>query len=300
MPRGFTPVFIAVLAVTCVFAEDPVRLPGDIPPVIGMAIAAKSSKVPETGYQLEIVFPVVTYEIESGDGNLGKVAKQDVVVSEVRSVTRTLDFETNRQIQDSKVVDIDGAPLDMETVLRRLKKRTPILVSVSGRMIDPYYLQLANPEAVIVILSGEDGRGDWSLLPTPKNPESKPAGPESQRISEIVQLEMLKTTDAVFGAAKRFQPILLKTRQQAEPYFQPQSLKFLDQRVDFNKQYVLVFAWRGSGQDRLTHEVSANSGEGEAKIEFLLIPGRTRDLRSHVSVFAVRNDVIWEMLRSTR
>jgi hypothetical protein len=54
---------------------------------------------------------------------------------------------------------------------------------------------------------------------------------------------------------------------------------------------VLVFAWRGSGQDKLEVDVMESYPE---QLRFVYTPGRTRDLRPHVAVFVVRSDVSYD------
>ena len=66
----------------------------------------------------------------------------------------------------------------------------------------------------------------------------------------------------------------------------------LRKQVDFAKQFVLLFAWRGSGQDRLDAAVAESYPE---QIFFSYAPGRTRDLQEHVRVFALRSNVKWSV-----
>jgi hypothetical protein len=60
--------------------------------------------------------------------------------------------------------------------------------------------------------------------------------------------------------------------------------------VDFKEQTLLVFAWQGSGGDKLSCTVAESYPE---QITFTVKPGVTDDLRSHVKLFAVRNNVKW-------
>jgi hypothetical protein len=55
--------------------------------------------------------------------------------------------------------------------------------------------------------------------------------------------------------------------------------------VDFAKEKVAVFAWAGSGQDKVA------AGEVKDKTAvFTYTRGLTRDLRQHVKIFAVPKD----------
>ena len=85
-------------------------------------------------------------------------------------------------------------------------------------------------------------------------------------------------------------PILVQSSQEAEPYFERRELARLLEQVDFKKQFVLVYAWRGSGQDRLEYDVAESYPE---QIVFRYTPGRTRDLRPHSRVYVLRSNVRW-------
>ena len=88
--------------------------------------------------------------------------------------TRKLVFGGPSQLRESEVVDIRGKTLGRAEVLERLKEETPVLVSVSGEMVDGYYLQLTKPDAVIIILGPRDGSPAPELLPAVKaNSEQK-------------------------------------------------------------------------------------------------------------------------------
>ncbi|HSQ57471.1 MAG TPA: hypothetical protein VLM40_17245 [Gemmata sp.] len=56
-------------------------------------------------------------------------------------------------------------------------------------------------------------------------------------------------------------------------------------QIDFEKQDLLVFAWSGSGQDKITASIGASS-DGKPIVYAEYLPGKTRDLRKHVRLFA--------------
>lgn len=280
-----TLLFFALFAPTAVYAQDKPRLPQDVPPTIGMATAKRLGEDAVGGYQIELVLPSIRYEIVHREHRAGKVASWHEVVTRVEPVTKTLRFQTASQIPDSVVVGIDGKPLTAEVILERLAKQTPVLVSVSGHMVDPYYLQLAKKEAVIILLSRKDGKGDMRLLPEYEKGLST-------SIQPVIELTGVPTTAAVYDVAKRLKPIKLETKEEAANYFKPEALTALVKQVDFNKQFVLIFAWKGSGQDKLTYD----DGFGNPAAEFRLKPGRTRDLRPHVHVYALGSNVEWDVV----
>ncbi|MCH8923496.1 MAG: hypothetical protein IIA67_10170 [Planctomycetes bacterium] len=108
----------------------------------------------------------------------------------------------------------------------------------------------------------------------------------------IKQLGGVSPARSVFKATTRGKPIVIKSEKDAAKHFAGDDLAKLKKQVDFKKQIVLVFAWRGSGQDRLTFNVAKSFPE---QIFFRLKPGRTRDLRSHLKVYVLRSNVKWKV-----
>ena len=71
---------------------------------------------------------------------------------------------------------------------------------------------------------------------------------------------------------------------------EPATLKKVMEGVDFKTHILLVFAWQGSGGDKLT---AALTDDTPQEVRFTLKPGVTDDLRSHVQLFAVKKEVRW-------
>jgi len=101
----------------------------------------------------------------------------------------------------------------------------------------------------------------------------------------IIRLNV-KPTKVAFG--KWSQPTVLRTAEEAAKHFGEKPLE----GVDFKKQIVLLFAWQGSGGDKLEYVVAESFPE---QIMFSMKPGLTRDLRQHVHVFALRSNVKWSI-----
>ena len=152
-------------------SQNEASLPRDIPPVVAVATAKANNNGQAAAYRIDLVIPAIRYEIVRRQLNANsntKTADFNEVVTQVKPMSRVLRFQTLSQIPDSKVVDVAGKPLDTQTVLQRLQQPTPVLVSVSGKMVDPYYLQLINKDAVIIVLSRKDGQGDDTFLSNKK------------------------------------------------------------------------------------------------------------------------------------
>ena len=75
-------------------------------------------------------------------------------------------------------------------------------------------------------------------------------------------------------------------------YLPAQDLARLSHEVDFSQQMLLVFACRGSGQDRLAYQLHSSP---PGVVEFLFSSGRTRDLREHQQVFVLRSHRAWSV-----
>ncbi len=96
--------------------------------------------------------------------------------------------------------------------------------------------------------------------------------------------------DGVFKDSAWNKPLVIQSADDAAKHFGKDALEGLMKQVDFKKQVVLVFAWKGSGGDKLTYTVAESFPE---QIFFKLQPGLTRDLRSHTHVYALRSNVRW-------
>jgi len=109
--------------------------------------------------------------------------------------------------------------------------------------------------------------------------------PPIRKIGNVLPLR------SVFQGGALKKPIVIKSAEEAATHFDAKNLAALKKQVDFAQQVVLVFAWRGSGGDRLNHAVLESYPE---QIVFKLNRGRTRDLRSHLYIYALRNNVTWK------
>jgi hypothetical protein len=109
-------------------------------------------------------------------------------------------------------------------------------------------------------------------------------------LAPITELKDQSAGQAVFTDATKTKPIVLKSSKDAEKYFGKEALAATPKTVDFEKQIVLIFAWKGSGQDHLPYIVQESFPE---QIKFSFVPGRTEDLRPHVKVFVLRSNVKW-------
>ena len=97
---------------------------------------------------------------------------------------------------------------------------------------------------------------------------------------------------SVFKNSAWNKPIVIKSQDEAAKHFGKDALQTIARKVDFKKQIVLVFAWQGSGGDKLEYSILESFPE---QIPFSLRPGVTDDIRSHSRVFALRSNVRWSV-----
>lgn len=96
-------------------------------------------------------------------------------------------------------------------------------------------------------------------------------------IDSILNNENTKTTIDKLKA-----PIVLNSMEDALKHLSRESMKKID--VDFEIYNVVIFAWQGSGQDRLSGRFSRRKG---AAAVFSYNPGRTEDLRTHSAIYSM-------------
>lgn len=58
-----------------------------------------------------------------------------------------------------------------------------------------------------------------------------------------------------------------------------------ERSIDFEKEKLLVFAWAGSGRDKVS--VTDETKDGKTLLKINYTPGLTRDLRQHAKLFVV-------------
>jgi hypothetical protein len=115
---------------------------------------------------------------------------------------------------------------------------------------------------------------------------------QEKLISPIVELKVMPEK-SVFNNSAWNKPIVIKSQEEAAKHFGKDAREWIAMKVDFNKQIVLVFAWKGSGGDKLEYKFSGPLFP--VQIPFSLRPGKTDDLRSHSHVFALLSNVAWSV-----
>ena len=107
----------------------------------------------------------------------------------------------------------------------------------------------------------------------------------------IVELKVMPEK-SVFKDAKWNKPIVIKSADDVAMHFGKDAQDAIAKAVDFKKQIVLVFAWQGSGGDKLEYKILESFPE---QVPFSMQLVLTRDLRQHSRVFAIRSNVKWSV-----
>lgn len=93
----------------------------------------------------------------------------------------------------------------------------------------------------------------------------------------------------------RVEPRVFRAAEDLPEVFGDGPAEAISGRIDWERQLLVFFQWAGSGQDRLAHAVEAENDK--RAIVFTFTPGRTRDLRPHAQLYALRKDVPWKVAR---
>jgi hypothetical protein len=93
----------------------------------------------------------------------------------------------------------------------------------------------------------------------------------------------------------RTKPSVMESDEQVVEVLGQQEAARVMEQVDLDTEYLLLFQWAGSGQDKLTYKVKQR--DRVATVAFSFQPGRTRDLRRHAYLYAIQRGVQWQILK---
>jgi hypothetical protein len=83
-------------------------------------------------------------------------------------------------------------------------------------------------------------------------------------------------------------PLVLENKDDALNYFTEKQLESIAKQINFKTQKLVVIVWKGSGRDEISYKVLESFPE---QIKFTYKHGRTKDLRPHLKLFALRKNV---------
>lgn len=118
------------------------------------------------------------------------------------------------------------------------------------------------------------------------------AADPNPKIPPIKIVKRIKPKSTIFRAASRKKPVVIRTEQELTAHFSAEQAAKLKKQVNFKQQFVLIFAWRGSGQDKFRYELLESFPE---QVLFKYKAGRSRDLRPHIYIYVLRSNVKWRL-----
>jgi hypothetical protein len=160
------------------YAGDAVPLPKGVPPVVGTAVAMDSPIALDgksEQWTVKLTVPKVVWNV-AGEKQPKREWPEFKVDVQEAVLTLSMGYHPATQLGEfaqNRIVDLNGRRLTRAEAMKNLKSETPVLVSVSGRMPDPFYLQCTKPDALIVIL-GIDYSPAPELLPQKQEANSVP------------------------------------------------------------------------------------------------------------------------------
>jgi hypothetical protein len=153
-------------------AYEDVQLPKDVPPVLGYAVVSDPGTGTEMSeWKIRLSVPRIAWEVV---GEVVPKSQWPELKADIQLSTLTLRIGGPSALSPSRVLDLQGNELSRDQVLERLSRETPVLVSVSGRMPEAYFLQLTKPDALIVVLGPRDGAPSPQFLPAGKGSAASP------------------------------------------------------------------------------------------------------------------------------
>lgn len=165
MSRPLGGALLALLLIGQSGSGQDAKIPKDVPPVMGSAVVGKAEADAKGEWTIRLTVPKVRWEVV---GEVVPKKSWPELRAEVEPETRTLLMDGPSQLAPSRIVNVLGKELPRGEIVKRLAKETPVLVSLSGEMVDPYYLQLTREDALIVILGPRDGMPAPAWLPAKK------------------------------------------------------------------------------------------------------------------------------------
>lgn len=115
---------------------------------------------------------------------------------------------------------------------------------------------------------------------------------QDTRIPPVQALDNVAPKSEIIKNSSYSKPAVIRSAKEAGEYFSEDELAKVLRQTDFEEQFILAFAWRGSSRDKLEYSVLESFPE---QVVFSYRPGRTRDLRLHTLVLALRSNVKWRM-----
>ncbi|MBL8808956.1 MAG: hypothetical protein JNM43_02165 [Planctomycetaceae bacterium] len=153
-------------AVRTTGADEKVAFPQRVPPMFGTAINGQPTADSDASeWVVTVTVPRARWKVV---GEVIPKEKWPELSVSVEKATLTLKMGGPSQLSESQFLNLEGNEISRKEVTERLKKETPVLIAVDGRVPEPYYLELLRPETIVVVLSPREGTPRADLLPAAK------------------------------------------------------------------------------------------------------------------------------------
>jgi len=115
------------------------------------------------------------------------------------------------------------------------------------------------------------------------------------RAEEKTGVRELKVPDIqpVARRTNKPEPVKYTSAADFEKAFMGKGVKEVLKQVDFSKEYIVAFAWAGSGGDQVGFRV--DKGQAGEEVTFGYTPGVTDDLRRHLKLFVLPSKATFKM-----
>jgi hypothetical protein len=142
-------------------AEEAIKPPQGLPPTQVIASVNKDG-------EFEIVQTVLVPETRSEERT---VNMNGVPVKQVVQVTVFKTEQVSRRLKGEgvKVYTAGGKEVDAKDVPAKLKSPTIVLLAADGKKVDPFYLKLIKPEALVIVAPVPSP----TVVPAPEKAERK-------------------------------------------------------------------------------------------------------------------------------
>jgi hypothetical protein len=120
----------------------------------------------------------------------------------------------------------------------------------------------------------------------------KPADPTKDEAGvREIDLKDVKLAEAKGGKAS--EPTVIKSEDDLKKAVGEDAAKAM--KIDFKKEYLALFQWAGSGQDKLTHAVETK--DKKTTVTTTYTRGFTKDLKQHAHLIALPAGAEWVMAK---
>lgn len=146
--------------------ETEVVLPKDVPPVFATARATTKRSGDFEVLEVAISAPDIAWSAVDKESRQLKAAFWTEITCLVRAKQWVIRHGDERsQIPDSDFQRLSGAKMSLKEVAEALKNDAPVLLSITGKPVDPFYGRFMKPDTIAIVLARDDGMGDSSLIP---------------------------------------------------------------------------------------------------------------------------------------